>query len=95
VAALDGVGDGDAGPAGGVLNTALETGAAAGLAVLVALSGAASTPGERADGHGFALTVAAAAFVVGAALLARSVTVGERGLTRGAVATACGQAAER
>jgi MFS family permease len=69
VAALDGVGDGDAGPAGGVLNTALETGAAAGLAVLVALAGAATTPADRADGHGFALTVAAAALAVGAALL--------------------------
>jgi len=73
VAALDGVGDGEAGPAGGVLNTALETGAAAGLAVLVSLAGAATTPADRADGHGFALTIAAAALAVGAALLARAV----------------------
>jgi MFS family permease len=73
VAALDGVGDVEAGPAGGVLNTALETGAAAGLAVLVALAGAAMTPADRADGHGFALTVAAAALALGAALLARTV----------------------
>jgi MFS family permease len=69
VAALDGVGDGEAGRAGGVLNTALETGAAAGLAVLVPLAGMATTPADRADGHEFALTVAAAALAVGAALL--------------------------
>jgi 3-deoxy-D-arabino-heptulosonate 7-phosphate (DAHP) synthase len=31
------------------------------------------TPADRADGHGFALTVAAAALAVGAALLARTV----------------------
>jgi hypothetical protein len=72
VAALDGVGDGEGGRAGGVLNMALETGAVAGVAVLVALAGAPTTPADQADGHGFALTVAAAALAVSAALLARA-----------------------
>jgi hypothetical protein len=91
VAALDGVGDGEAGPAGGVLNTALETGAAAGVAVLVALAGAATTPADRADGHAFALTVAAAALAVGAALLLLARLRGPAAATR---PTPCVAAAE-
>ncbi|WP_171164487.1 MFS transporter [Streptomyces sp. I05A-00742] len=79
VAALDDVDDDRAGLAGGVVNTAMEVGPTVGLAVMVSLA-SSRTSGLRDGGTGaaeavsggfaFALTAAAAAFAVGAALVA-------------------------
>ncbi|MDR0360398.1 MAG: MFS transporter [bacterium] len=77
VAALEGVADTQAGVAGGVVNTALETGPTVGLAVLVSLAGAhaaelrAGGSGAAAatvGGYGFALAVASVAFAGAGAL---------------------------
>lgn len=85
VAGLEGVPNSQAGVAGGVLNTALETGPTVGLAVLVALAAShsnglvqAGTAAAAATvgGYGFALTVAAGAFAVAGALAARALRSG-------------------
>jgi hypothetical protein len=77
VAALQGVADAKAGVAGGVVNTALETGPTVGLAVLVSLAGAhaaelrsagSGAAAATVGGYGFALAIAAVAFAVAGAL---------------------------
>ena len=68
VAAVTGVPDEQAGLAGGVVNTAMEIGPTLGLAVLVSL--AAAQTGDTTSGYGFALTIAAIAFILMAPIAA-------------------------
>lgn len=79
VLALEDVSDRQAGLAGGVVNTAMETGPTLGLAVLVALAAmrtaelnrvGVDAAGATARGYGLAFAVAAAAFVAMALLVA-------------------------
>jgi MFS family permease len=79
VAALHGVPDNRTGTAAALSNTAMEIGPTVGLAVAVSLAGAraaalrttgAGAAGAAAGSYGFALTVAAVAFVVAAGLAA-------------------------
>lgn len=81
VAGLQGVDDNQAGVAGGIVNTALETGPTIGLAVLVSLAAAHTTQlraggsgaaAATVGGYGFALGIAAAVFALAAALSAAS-----------------------
>jgi MFS family permease len=62
VAAVADVPDDQAGLAGGVVNTAMEIGPTLGLAVLVSL--AAVQAGDTTSGYGFALGIAAVAFIL-------------------------------
>lgn len=77
VAAFDGVPAEDAGAAGGLVNTAMEAGPTAGLAVLVALAAAradAATADATAEGYGFALGAMAPVFLLTAAAVAVAFT---------------------
>jgi MFS family permease len=68
VAAVTDVPDEQAGLAGGVVNTAMEIGPTLGLAVLVSL--AAAQAGDATHGYGFALGIAAVAFILMAPIAA-------------------------
>ncbi|MEU4224750.1 MFS transporter [Nonomuraea sp. NPDC026600] len=68
VAAVTDVPDEQAGLAGGVVNTAMEIGPTLGLAVLVSL--AAAQAGDATSGYGFALAIAAVAFILMAPIAA-------------------------
>ncbi|OPG06011.1 MFS transporter [Microbispora sp. GKU 823] len=76
VAAFDGVSAEDSGAAGGLVNTAMEVGPTAGLAVLVALAAARADAVDAggaqavAEGYGFALTAMAPVFLLAAAMVA-------------------------
>ncbi|WP_376795474.1 MFS transporter [Thermogemmatispora sp.] len=85
VAAVEDAPEGQAGLAGGVVNSAMETGPTLGLALLVALAGArasqlASTgldaPAATTGGYAFALSVAAVAFALVAGLVAIALHAG-------------------
>jgi MFS family permease len=68
VVAVADVPDEQAGLAGGVVNTAMEIGPTLGLAVLVSL--AAAQAGDTTSGYGFALGIAAVAFILMAPIAA-------------------------
>jgi MFS family permease len=68
VAAVTDVPDEQAGLAGGVVNTAMEIGPTLGLAVMVSL--AAAQAGDATHGYGFALGIAAVAFILMAPIAA-------------------------
>jgi MFS family permease len=79
VAAVKDAPEGQAGLAGGVVNTAMETGPTFGLALLVSLAGARASqlasagldpPAAATGGYAFALAVAAVAFALVAGLVA-------------------------
>lgn len=87
VSATEGVTADQAGMAAGVINTAMEVGPTVGLAVAVAVAAARTAslraagqaaPAAASGGYGFALTVAAIAFLVTAVLAGAGLGLGRR-----------------